>query len=42
MYEVATGAKVETDITRITTSDVTIGFAVAPVSGETYRVVVQA
>ena len=42
VYEVATGAKVETDITRLTTSAVTIGFAVAPVSGETYRVVVQA
>jgi hypothetical protein len=42
VYEVSTGAKVETDITRITTSDVTIGFAVAPVSGEIYRVVVQA
>jgi hypothetical protein len=42
VYEVATGAKVETDITRLTTSAVTIGFAVAPIDGETYRVVVQA
>jgi hypothetical protein len=42
VYEVSTGAKVETDITRLTTSAVTIGFAVAPASGETYRVVVQA
>jgi hypothetical protein len=42
VYEVATGAKVETDITRLTTSAVTIGFAVAPADGETYRVVVQA
>ena len=31
-----------TDVTRITTTGVTIGFAVAPVLGETYRVVVQA
>jgi hypothetical protein len=38
----ATYNEVVTDVVASTTSAVTIGFAVAPVSGETYRVVVKA
>jgi hypothetical protein len=38
----ATYNEVVTDVTASTTSAVTIGFAVAPASGETYRVVVKA
>ena len=34
--------EVITDVTYITNDTVTIGFAVAPASGETYRVVVHA
>lgn len=40
VYEVATGATVECDVTRNSTSQVTLGFAVAPTSNQ-YRVVVQ-
>ena len=40
VYEVATGAQVECDMTRNSTSQVTLGFAVAPASN-TLRVLVQ-
>jgi hypothetical protein len=40
VYEIATGATVECDVTRNSTSQVTVGFTVAPASS-TYRVVVQ-
>lgn len=40
VFEVATGATVECDITRTSTSQVTLGFSVAPTSGQ-YKVVVQ-
>jgi hypothetical protein len=41
VWDIATGAEVVTDITKSTTNRVIIGFAVAPASGETYRVVVK-
>ncbi len=40
VYEVASGATVECDVTRGSTSQVTLGFAVAPTSNQ-YRVLVQ-
>lgn len=40
VYEVSTGATVECDVTRNSTSQVTLGFSVAPTSNQ-YRVVVQ-
>lgn len=40
VYEVASGSTVECDVTRGSTSQVTLGFAVAPTSNQ-YRVVVQ-
>jgi hypothetical protein len=42
VYEISSAMEVVTDVTYITTNTVTIGFAVAPGSGETYRVVVHA
>ena len=42
VWEVATKSEVVTDILYIDTNSVTIGFAVAPALGETYRVVVKA
>ena len=42
IYDATTGAEVVTDVTYISSTQVTIGFAVAPASGETYRVVVKA
>jgi phage-related tail fiber protein len=42
VYEISSAMEVVTDVTYITTNTVTIGFAVAPASGETYRVVVHA
>ena len=42
VWEVSTKSEVVTDILYIDTTQVTIGFAVAPASGETYRVVVKA
>ena len=41
VWDIATGAEVVTDITKPNTNRVVIGFAVAPASGETYRVVVK-
>lgn len=40
VYDGSTYEEVVTDVTRSTTSAVTIGFAVAPASGKTYKVVV--
>ena len=42
VYEISSAMEVITDVTYITSNTVTIGFAVAPASGETYRVVVHA
>jgi hypothetical protein len=42
VYEIASAMEVITDVTYITTNTVTIGFAVAPTAGQTYRVVVHA
>jgi hypothetical protein len=42
VYEISSSMEVITDVTYITSSTVTIGFAVAPAAGETYRVVVHA
>ena len=42
VWDETTDAEVVTDITKVNVNRVTIGFAVAPASGETYRVVVKA
>jgi hypothetical protein len=39
VYDPSTGATVDTDVTRSSTTTVAIGFAVAPASGKAYRVV---
>ena len=41
VYEISSGATVETDVTRTSTTTVSIGFAVAPASAKTYRVLLQ-
>jgi hypothetical protein len=41
VWDSVTDTEVVTDITKTNTNTVTIGFAVAPASGETYRVVVK-
>jgi hypothetical protein len=41
VWDSVTDTEVVTDITKTNTSTVTIGFAVAPAAGETYRVVVK-
>jgi hypothetical protein len=42
VWDIGTKSEVVTDILYINTNSVTIGFAVAPAMGETYRVVVKA
>ena len=42
VWDIATKAEVVTDVLYINSTSVTIGFAVAPAMGETYRVVVKA
>ena len=42
VWDIASSAEVVTDITKSSVNRVAIGFAVAPASGETYRVVVKA
>jgi hypothetical protein len=41
VYEISSGATVETDVTRASTTSVSIGFAIAPIAAKTYRVILQ-
>jgi hypothetical protein len=42
VWDTASKAEVVTDVVYVTTSTVTVGFAVAPVTTQSYRVVVKA
>jgi hypothetical protein len=42
VWDTTTKAEVVTDVVYVTTSTVTVGFAVAPVTTQSYRVVVKA